>query len=83
MWSSNLQKWSGTILKHILGRCFTKKPPFGTQKMKNDLFSNKVGNFLVQHCLPCQDVHVCTIWPHSGKLCHGCGHNMVICLESH
>ena len=60
MWSNILENWCGTILKHILGRCFTKIPLFDTRKMKNDLSFNKIGNFLVQHCVPCQNVHVCT-----------------------
>ena len=38
MWSNILQNWCGTILKHILGRCFTKISLFDTQKIENWFF---------------------------------------------
>ena len=33
-------------------------------------------NFLMQHCLECQDAPSCTIWDHLNKLCHECGHKI-------
>ena len=38
MWSNILQNCSGTILKHILGRCFTKNLPFWYSENEKWLF---------------------------------------------
>ena len=33
-------------------------------------------NFLLQHCSPCHDTYVCTIWAHYHKLCPDSSHNI-------
>ena len=37
---------------------------------------DKNENFLLQHCSPSQDAHVCTIWAHYHKLCRDSSHNI-------
>ena len=59
MYSNILEKYDGTLFKHILGRCFTKETAVGTHKMKNNLSSIKAGGFLAQHYSPCQKKRTC------------------------
>ena len=50
----------------------TQKIPFsGLGKWKIDFLCKDNENSLWKNCLPFQDTHMCTIWPHYDKLCHG------------
>ena len=40
-------------------------------KWKIDFLCKENENSLWRHCLPFQDTHMCTIWVHYHKLCHG------------
>ena len=59
MSSNILEKYDGTLFKHILGRCFTKKTAIGTQKMKNILSSIKAGVFLRNIVLHVKKTYMC------------------------
>ena len=45
-------------------------------KWKMPFWCDKKENFLLQHCLPCHDAHVFTIWPYYHKLCLDSSHNI-------
>ena len=69
IWSSILQKWSGSNLHQIVGSFFTKKTLLSTLgKWKMDFSCNKNENFLWQTCCPFQYAPICTKWDHLGKL---------------
>jgi len=54
-----------------------KKPPFRHLENKKMIFlCDEKENFLLQHCSPSQDAHVCTIWAHYHKLCRDSSHNI-------
>ena len=46
MCSNILKKYDGTLFKHILGTCFTKKTAVGTQKIKKVCPPSKQAVFL-------------------------------------
>ena len=51
-------------------------PFFGLRKWKMTFWCDEKENFLLQHCSPFQDAHVCTIWAHYHKLCRDSSHNI-------
>jgi hypothetical protein len=46
------------------------------QKWKLAISCVEKENFLLQHCKPSQDEHVCTIWAHYHKLFPDSSHNI-------
>ena len=74
--------WSNfaTIIWEVLHK---KTSFWALEKWKMVFSSNENENFLRQHCLPFQYAPFCTIWDHLNKLCHECGHKLIIWLESH
>ena len=68
--------------KYMVGP--SQKTHLGHSKNGKWFFSSKENvNSLRQHCLEFQDAPLCTIWNHLNKLCHECGHKIIIWLESH
>ena len=63
IWSNILQNWCGTILKHILGRCFTKSTFLTLIKLTMVFLCNKVQNFLRQYFFPCK-TYMCAKYRH-------------------
>ena len=51
-------------------------PFFALGKWKMPFWCDKKENILLQHCLPCHDAHVFTIWPYYHKLCLDSSHNI-------
>jgi hypothetical protein len=49
---------------------------FGIQKWKMPFWCDEKESFLLQHCKPSQDAHVCIIRAHYHKLCYDSSNNI-------
>ena len=71
--STSCENWSGVVLHYILCTSFIKNSILALRKWKIISLYKKVEKSIWQHCLECQDTHLCLIWAHYHELCHGYG----------
>ena len=52
------------------------------RKLKVTFYRNKINSFF-GNCSPSQYAHMCTIWAHLKKLCHGYDHDLAHLVDRH